>query len=186
MGAVFERNEFQLGDKFNWPQDEPCRRWTKPSSQAGVVEYSIVMSTTVRSIQISICILALTCIRYLETIGILYTTNTFKLNADCYLYLDHCILPQRINQISKLWLHWNYDKWPAHVTEWTEIWEKLRGMKGLQRLLVDLESNHGGGNCWCGIWAKHIPIQKAKIELEARLDYFEVRWRGQEGGLIFS
>ncbi|KAF2491401.1 hypothetical protein BU16DRAFT_565103 [Lophium mytilinum] len=93
---------------------------------------------------------------YSEAIPLLYSTNTFSfIDLDCLRHLSATILPSRFNAIKSLTIEW-YLTWPLYddfaqrmlfstslypphdEATWEEIWRIIAGMKGLQRLRVDL------------------------------------------------
>lgn len=90
--------------------------------------------------------LPLTCRRtYLETISILYGYNTIQLRTpNCVMYLNRLLLPQRINEIRTLHLHWYVAAPPSADTveyqDWRKAWRSIASMEGLAHLRVELDT----------------------------------------------
>lgn len=98
---------------------------------------------------------------YTETISTLYEENIFDVNhLDTILYLQHSVLPQRLNQIRVLNLTWDF-KYPTAISSppydlatWQETCDILASFADLQRLTVHLTGDNDltTGNYWKDRW----------------------------------
>jgi hypothetical protein len=93
---------------------------------------------------------------YSEAIEFLYSTNAFSITTvrdevSTVDYLSYYFLPQRLNQIRELRIHWvlsGIPFWsrdnlsPMPVESWARSWNALSRMTGLRRLHINLEHPH--------------------------------------------
>jgi hypothetical protein len=81
----------------------------------------------------------------------LYNGNTFRISSQCFLYLDRCLLPQRIDSITHLWIDWGADgsRHPK-VEDWRETWKIISEMKGLRKLLIGIDIDERDAEWWNG------------------------------------
>ncbi|RMZ70413.1 hypothetical protein GMOD_00000502 [Pyrenophora seminiperda CCB06] len=88
--------------------------------------------------------------RYSEAIEYLYKANHFYISTDredypTTRYLSHFFLPQRMEQVTNISIHWALDR-RQHLhaslasdryrSEWFRLWEALRKLTGLRRLRI--------------------------------------------------
>jgi hypothetical protein len=105
--------------------------------------------------------------RYLEAIGSIYESQTFVLtigpheervhqqNKPTLLYLPYFILPQRLNQLRRLYIHWNLSPITGQIgiadetlTWWKECWHFLSTLRGLHELLIRFQSRDEQHSRW--------------------------------------
>lgn len=85
---------------------------------------------------------------YTDAIPILYGGNVFDINhVDTFLYLKRSVLPQRLNQIRRVNLTWEFKyytgfgKVPYNLETWREVCEVLAGFGALQEVTVHLSGD---------------------------------------------
>jgi hypothetical protein len=104
---------------------------------------------------------------YLEAIGSIYESQTFVLTIGPHeervhqqskptlLYLPYFIPPQRLNQLRRLYIHWNLSPATGHIgiadetlTWWKECWHFLSTLRGLHELLIRFQSRDEQHSRW--------------------------------------
>ncbi|KAL5392157.1 hypothetical protein DPSP01_000677 [Paraphaeosphaeria sporulosa] len=104
---------------------------------------------------------------YLEAIGSIYESQTFVLaigpheervhqhDKPTLLYLPYFILPQRLNQLRRLYIHWNLSPSTLHIgiadetlAWWKECWHFLSTLQGLNELLIRFQCRDGEHSRW--------------------------------------
>ncbi|KAF2451954.1 hypothetical protein P171DRAFT_468363 [Karstenula rhodostoma CBS 690.94] len=104
---------------------------------------------------------------YLEAIGSIYESQTFVLaigpheervhhhDKPTLLYLPYFILPQRLNQLRRLYIHWNLSPNVGRIgiadqtlDWWKECWHFLSTLQGLNELLIRFQSREDEQSRW--------------------------------------
>lgn len=126
--------------------------------------------------------------RYLETIALLYTEQSFHFPSGIGLQaLQSSLSHQNFHQIRHLKFDFDYARDPIIArsstrgqfkgsTVWTSLWGTVSEMKGVK--VLDVEINANTLDSWGSVFsASKISSVLEKMKLEKRVDVFEVKVR---------